>query len=283
MNYCGDLRKMQAVLRQDGTAGYQLPLDGETRVALDPLLGHELRLVWQGEIHCIHCGRKTSKSFNQGYCFPCVRRLARCDTCIVKPELCHFHQGTCREPGWAQRHCFQPHIVYLANASGLKVGITRQSQIPVRWLDQGATQALPILQVPDRRLAGQVEVILKQSVSDRTQWQKMLKGEAEPVDLLAQQEWLLTERWPQIQALEGGEAIRRLAAEPVAIRYPVRRYPRKVKAWNFDKTDTVAGILQGIKGQYLILDSGVLNIRKFAGYRVVLAVCPGDGSRSRRR
>ncbi len=270
MNYCGDLRKMQAVLRQDGTASYQLPLDGETLVPLDPLLGHELTLVWQGEIHCIHCGRKTSKSFNQGYCFPCLRRLARCDTCIVRPELCHFHQGTCREPEWARQHCFQPHIIYLANASGLKVGITRQSQIPTRWLDQGATQALPILQVPDRRQAGLVEVILKQSVSDRTQWQKMLKGEAEPVDLPAQRDKLLKEKWPQIRALEAGEAIQRLSAEPVSIQYPVLRYPDRVKAWNFDKCETVTGILQGVKGQYLILDTGVLNVRKFAGYRVAV-------------
>ncbi len=273
MNYCGDLRKMQAVLQPDGKASYRLPLgDDGTSVPLDALLGRSLTLAWQGEIHCIHCGRKTSKSFNQGYCFPCVRRLARCDTCIVKPELCHFHQGTCREPEWARRHCFQPHVVYLANASGVKVGITRRSQIPTRWLDQGATQALAILQVPDRRLAGLVEAILRQSVSDRTQWQKMLKGEAEPADLTAWRERLLDEKRSQIEALEKGEAIRPLAAEPLTIRYPVLRYPEKVKAWNFDKTATVTGVLQGIKGQYLILDTGVLNVRKFAGYRVTLTV-----------
>jgi hypothetical protein len=65
----------------------------------------------------------------------------------MKPETCHYHLGTCREPDWAQNHCFRPHIVYLANSSGVKVGITRKTQIPTRWLDQGASQALPIFEV----------------------------------------------------------------------------------------------------------------------------------------
>lgn len=263
MNHCGDLRKMHAELRADGTVDYHLPL-GDEQLPLAPLIGQRISLIWQGEIHCIHCGRKTSRSFNQGYCFPCLRRLARCDTCIVKPELCHYHRGTCREPEWAKQHCFQPHVVYLANSSALKVGITRQSQIPTRWLDQGATQALPILRVADRRSAGRLEVILKRFVSDRTQWQRMLRGEAEPLDLPGERDRLL--------AYSGDlpEDVERLTAETVTIRYPVLTYPRKVKACNFDKNPRVEGILLGIKGQYLLLDSGVINIRKFAGYRVTL-------------
>lgn len=98
---------------------------GEQRLALNDYLGEPLQLEWTGGIACSHCGRATRKSFAQGHCYPCFKRLARCDTCIIKPELCHFHAGTCREPDWGQRFCFQPHIIYLANASGLKVGITR--------------------------------------------------------------------------------------------------------------------------------------------------------------
>ena len=117
---------------------------GEARVDLNPLLGQSLALRYSGRIQCVHCGNKTNKSFSQGYCYPCFIKLAQCDMCIVKPETCHYAAGTCREPDWGKQFCFQPHVVYLANSSGIKVGITRRSQIPTRWIDQGAVQALPV-------------------------------------------------------------------------------------------------------------------------------------------
>ncbi len=273
MNDIGPLRKMETKLDESGEVSYDLRL-GDERVPLLPLMGGRLNLIYQGEIHCIHCGRKTSKSFNQGYCFPCFRRLARCDTCIVKPELCHFDQGTCREPDWGRENCLQPHIVYLANASGLKVGITRKRQLPTRWIDQGATQALAILEVSSRLVSGKVEMILKSHVSDRTQWQRMLKGEAEAVDLETERERLLGLCEAEILEVEwsfGPGSVKRLAeAEVVAIRYPILEYPTKIKSFNFDKQNEVGGTLLGIKGQYLIFDSGVINVRKFAGYEVAL-------------
>ncbi|MBN2702230.1 MAG: DUF2797 domain-containing protein [Methylothermaceae bacterium] len=274
MNYRGALRKMKVTLQADGRVGYHLPLGEDSRIPLVDWLGHSLTLVYQGEIHCIHCGRKTSKSFNQGYCFPCFRKLARCDRCIVKPELCHHDQGTCREPEWARANCFQPHVIYLANASDLKVGITRKSQLPTRWIDQGATQALPILEVTSRYLAGLVEVVMKRHVSDRTHWQKMLKGEAEPLDLSVERDRLLDQCGDEIQAAANGfgpNAIRVLSdARALNIRYPILEYPSKVKAFNFDKQGKAGGALRGIKGQYLIFDQGVVNVRKFAGYEVAL-------------
>src|SRR5690625_1150681 len=123
----GSLRKMAVAPGEP--ARYALPL-GEESVPLNPFLGQEVRLQFRGAIHCIHCGRKSSKSFNQGYCYPCFRSLARCDTCIVRPELCHYFEGTCREPEWGDAHCMIPHIVYLANSTGTKVGITRHTQLP---------------------------------------------------------------------------------------------------------------------------------------------------------
>lgn len=122
MSISGDLQKMETQLND--TVNYRLPL-GEQRVAMNDLIGQVLSLQYNNEIHCIACGRKTNKSFNQGYCFPCMRSLPECDSCIVKPELCHFHKGTCRDEQWALSHCMQDHIVYLANSSGIKVGITR--------------------------------------------------------------------------------------------------------------------------------------------------------------
>ncbi len=269
----GHLRKMQVAL--DETVQYTLRLDA-LEIPLNALLGRSITLRYANTIHCIHCGRKTKKSFNQGYCYPCFTRLAQCDLCIVKPELCHFAAGTCREPDWAQQHCFQPHYVYLANSSGIKVGITRASQLPTRWIDQGASAAIPLFKVDSRRLSGLIEVRFKSHVADRTQWQRMLKGPAEPLDLKAKRDELLALTASELESLRnefGNQSIESLVdADNVEINYPVLAYPSKVKSFNFEKTPEVSGILQGIKGQYLILDTGVINIRKFAGYEVTMTV-----------
>lgn len=269
MSVTGDLRKMQTELAD--TVIYQLPV-GEERVLMNELIGKTVTLQHNGEIHCIACGRKTNKSFNQGYCFPCMRSLAECDTCIVKPELCHFHKGTCRDEQWAQSHCMQDHIVYLANSSSIKVGITRQSQIPTRWMDQGAIQALPIYRVKNRYMSGLMEMVLKNHVTDKTDWRKMLKGESGVEDLTRRRDELLAECEVEIASLKsthGDEAFIAIQDGAVTdIHYPVVKYPTKVTSLNFDKNPTVTGQLQGIKGQYLIFDCGVINIRKFAGYGV---------------
>lgn len=265
----GNLRKM--VTRLGPPVEYLLRL-GDQEVPLNGYIGRGLRLRYCGENHCVHCGRKSNKSFGQGYCYPCFRDLPECDGCIVKPETCHFEAGTCRDPEWAQSHCFQEHYVYLANSSGIKVGITRGSQIPTRWMDQGATQALPILRVANRLQSGLVEVALKQHVADRTDWRKMLRGEAETVQLEQVRDELLGACAVEIDGLKarfGAEAINILGDEaPLAIDYPVANYPTKITSHSFDKSEVVEGRLEGIKGQYLIFDSGVINIRKFGGYLV---------------
>ena len=264
-----NLRKMIATDEQP--VAYTLPL-GDERLPVNPLLGKTLRLVYSGRIQCVGCGQLTKKSFNQGFCFRCFSTLAQCDLCVVKPELCHFAKGTCREPEWGQTHCMQPHYVYLANASGLKVGITRGNQIPTRWLDQGAVQALPVMLVQTRHHAGLVEVIFKKHISDRTDWRKMLKGAPETQDLAAQREDLFSRCEKDLASVsEGGveNSLTRLAKEAVrTFVYPVLTYPTRVTALNLDKTPTVEGTLLGVKGQYLIFDTGVLNVRKFAGYNV---------------
>ena len=267
MQVRGNLQKMQTTLASPVV--YQLPV-GDELVELNDLIGSPLSLRFVSEIHCIHCGRKTNKSFSQGYCYPCFKSLAQCDMCIVKPETCHFHAGTCREPEWAEQHCLKDHFVYLANSSGLKVGITRGSQIPTRWIDQGASSAVPIFRAKDRLTSGRLEMILKQHVADKTDWRKMLKGEPDPIALDKRRDALVDAASAELQKLEkelGSAAFEFLdRQEQIEIKFPVQHYPEKVKAHNFDKTPEVSGVLQGIKGQYLILDSGVLNIRKFGGY-----------------
>jgi len=269
MKLAGHLRKMRVSLESPVT--YQLPVD-ERLETLNPYIGKHLRMKSGGVIHCTACGRKTSKSYSQGHCYPCSQSLASCDLCIMKPETCHYDAGTCREPVWAEQNCMQDHYVYLANSSGIKVGITRAPQVPTRWIDQGASQALPIFRVDHRYLSGLVEVLLKEHVSDRTDWRRMLKGVPDAVDLEKQRDELFAgSRQPlaDLASRFGEGTIEFLEHNDVVdIHYPVMAYPDKVRSLNLDKTPLIEGTLLGIKGQYLILDTGVLNIRKFSGYYV---------------
>jgi hypothetical protein len=270
MKHTGNIKKMAGILNADGSVTYGLPI-GDATLQMNPLIGQAIRLTHQQTINCIACGRETKKSFAQGYCYPCFRSLAACDMCVMKPETCHYAEGTCREPEWGDSHCFIPHYVYLANSSGIKVGITRETQVPTRWIDQGATQALPIFEVSNRLQSGLIEVALKKHVSDRTDWRKMLKGDAEALDLVQIRDDLMSQCADDIAEIakqQGSENIRPVDESVLEISYPVDVYPDKVKSFNFDKQAEIEGVLQGIKGQYLILDSGVLNIRKFTGYNI---------------
>ena len=265
----GHLAKMQVELDQQ--VQYFLPLD-DHREPLNALLGKQIRLEYLGDIHCTHCGRRSKKSFSQGYCYPCFTKLPQCDTCIMSPEKCHYEQGTCRDPSWGEEFCFTDHYVYLANSSGVKVGITRGSQIPTRWIDQGATQAMPIFRVKSRYQAGLIEDCLREHIADRTHWQKMLKGNSDAVDLEEIRDSIIAQSESGLSAIEqkfGLLAIQRLYHQQIVeINFPVLEFPEKVKSLNLDKQPVVEGVLQGIKGQYLILDTGVINIRKFTAYNV---------------
>lgn len=283
MQVSGNLEKMQVSLLPASSlptssspanlAQYHLRLDDQA-YELNPLLGKTVRLEYSGSINCVNCGRRTKKSFNQGHCYPCFLKLARCDNCIVKPETCHFEHGTCREPEWAEAFCFSDHIVYLANSSGLKVGITRKNQIPTRWIDQGAIQAIPLVRVSDRKLSGLVETFLAQDLADKTNWRAMLKGQVDPIDMQAERRKLEERVMDHIindLEIEDFNRYSLLSTDAIDIDYPVLQYPTKVTSFNFDKTPVVEGQLMGIKGQYLILDTGVINLRKFGGYHIEFA------------
>jgi len=247
---------------------------GDSEVPVNPLIGRKLRLEFLGAIHCTHCGRKTKTSFSQGYCYSCMTKLAQCDTCIMSPERCHYDAGTCREPAWGEQFCMTEHVVYLANSSGIKVGITRASQLPTRWLDQGASQALPIVRVSTRQQSGFVEDLFRSQVADKTNWRALLKGDAPAVDLKAVREQLFEscdEGLAALQARFGLQAIQLVRdVEPLEIRYPIECYPTKVVSFNLDKDPIAEGTLMGIKGQYLIFDTGVINIRKYTAYQLAV-------------
>jgi len=270
MKYQGHLKKM-AISVENESAQYQIRLDDQL-IPLNEKLGQPITIEYLGEIHCQACGRACKKSFSQGYCYPCFSRLAQCDTCIMSPEKCHYDKGTCREPKWGEEFCMQDHIVYLANSSGIKVGITRHSQIPTRWLDQGAMQALPIARVETRQLSGLLEVIFKQHVADKTNWRTLLKQDAESLDLAQKRDELFElchEEIEELQSHYGLQAVQLIYdGEQQNFKYPVEQYPTKVSSFNLDKNPIAQGTLMGVKGQYLILDTGVINLRKYTSYLV---------------
>jgi len=263
MKVSGNILKMKSELSVP--VQYHLPI-GDELLYMNDLIGKRIKLSFDGRINCIATGEKISKSYNQGYSFKASQSLAACDLCILKPELCHFADGTCREPEWGKKNCFVPHIVYLSVSSHLKIGITRETQVPTRWIDQGASFALPILRVTDRLTSGLIEKEIAKTFSDKTNWRKMLKNEVDKVDLEIARERLFEEFADLLDDYDAED----LDAEVVQIEFPVIEYPEKINSLSFDKMNEIEGLLKGIKGQYLILDSGVINMRKHQGYYITI-------------
>jgi hypothetical protein len=249
----------------------------EEKLFLNPAIGRRVVLSFTGNIYCIQCGRKTNKSFQQGFCYVCLKRLQECNLCMIHPERCQImSEKGCPENDWAHQHCHQEHVVYLANSSDLKVGITRDKQKLYRWIDQGARQALPIFHVPNRYLSGLIEVDLKNYLSDRTNWRKLLTQEAELMDLVKERDRIYDDAQEILAARikeHANHNITYLRNEtPITLSYPILEYPTRVKSLSLDQTAVIESELLGIKGQYFILKDGVINIRKFGGYEVEFTV-----------
>jgi hypothetical protein len=232
--------------------------------ALNPLVGSHITIEFSGKKVCSACKNSTNKTFGDGFCYPCFSSLARADTCIQRPDTCHFHLGTCRQPDWGQAQCFIPHVVYLAITNRLKVGVTGAKRIHDRWGDQGAVAAVVLARTPDRRTAGLIEKVLTQHVSDRTSWQKLLKGEIEQVDLKTEKNRLASLVTADFkQHVSSNEEIEIFA-------YPVIKYLDKAKTINLDKQPRISEELMGIRGQYLLFKNSAINIRRHIGYEVIL-------------
>tara|TARA_Y100000780_G_C13696027_1_gene422603 strand:- start:38825 stop:39658 length:834 start_codon:yes stop_codon:yes gene_type:complete len=277
MSYSGTIRKMKGDLQSgEDPVQYHLPLrnieepdnlDKEILVPMNDFLGKEITLDYQESIYDIYDGKSIKKSYGQGFSYKNFISLARCDSCIVKPELCHYHKGTCREPKWGEEHCFIPHVIYLSITSGVKIGITRETQVPTRWIDQGAVYALPILKVADRKTSGMVEVELAKTMADKTNWRNMLKGEYEFVDLELIRDQIFEEYGDLLDDADADD----IEEDILEIKYPILEVPKKFSSLSFDKKQKIEGTLLGIKGQYLILDTGVINMRKHQGYHITLS------------
>ncbi len=271
MKVKGNLSKMRTNLADP--IEYHLHLGGQS-VAMNKLLGQRIKIHYHGHINCIACGEKITKAFGQGFCYNDFMNSPMNSECIIRPVLCQAHEGIGRDPEWEEKYHNQPHLVYLALTSEVKVGVTRIDQVPTRWIDQGAWKAIRFAEVPYRALAGEIEIFLKEFISDKTHWQRMLRDiRDEEEDLIQVKDELLDEL---------GEDLGQYYAKSdfvTELTYPVLEYPEKVSSMNLDKTPDIEGELRGIRGQYLILDGGrVINVRKFSGYYIDLEVVTEAGS-----
>lgn len=264
----GNLRKMSAFIEND-KVHYVLRLFNPEKevlheIDMNALIGGEISMKFSGKINCISCGVITKKSFGQGFCYKCFVSAPEASECVLKPELCRAHLGEGRNVEWEEVNHNQPHFVYLAVSDVVKVGITRATQIPTRWIDQGTAYAIRLAEVPNRYTAGVIEVALKDQFTDRTNWRKMLKNEVdEDIDLI-ETKWELEELLPNDLSDYMTED-----DEIIHLHYPVISFPEKVKSISFDSEPIISGKLMGIKGQYLLLDNDrVLNLRKHTGYEI---------------
>ncbi|SFS53364.1 DUF2797 domain-containing protein [Lutibacter maritimus] len=264
MQYQTVLKKMLTELNDE--VHYYLKVENDF-LNLNQLLNKEIEISFEG-YECLCCGLN-KKIYRQGFCYDCFYSSAQVGDWIMKPELSTAHLDIeDRDLDYEKSVQLQPHVVYLALSSEVKVGVTRKSQIPTRWIDQGASKAIEIVEVPNRYLAGITEVALKNHVSDKTSWQKMLKNEVLDANLIEEREklkqFIPDEAQPYFLANNG---------KVVEINYPVLKYPTKISSLNLEKTPVFSGKLVGVKGQYLIFeDFTVFNVRNSEGYKVIITV-----------
>ncbi len=259
----GLLHKMKVELNDD--VNYSLTLSEE--ILMNELVGKSISMKWTGKIVCSNCQKSIKKTFNDGLCYTCFLSAPQAADCIMRPELCRAHLGEGRDVAWEEANHNQPHVVYLAASDIVKVGVTRSTQIPTRWIDQGASAAIRLAETPNRYEAGKLEVALKSFFSDKTNWQRMLKNEVDDSIDLVEEKWTLHDQLPSDLTEFFSEN-----DEVISLNFPVLEYPTKVSSMSFDKTPEISGKLVGIKGQYLIFDGGsVINIRKHTGYYIEIS------------
>ena len=264
MTYQGVLTKMQTEI--GNPIQYYLVFE-DSFLSMNQLLDKEIEINFAG-FQCLNCCKK-KKIFRQGFCYDCFYSSPAVGDWIMRPELSTAHLGIAdRDLEYEQKVQLQPHVVYLAVASEIKVGVTRKTQVPTRWIDQGASQAIAVVEVPNRYLAGITEVALKSHYTDKTNWRKMLQSPTAVFDLITEK--------VKIEELIPAEAREYFYAQKndlFELNYPVLNYPAKVASLNLDKTPSFQGKLVGIKGQYLIFEDGtVFNVRGSEGYVVTIDV-----------
>ena len=250
---------------------YTLPLYETTQpslnIELNQLIGRTIKISFSGIINCVVTGKKIRKAYGEGMSYDAFKSSPLAVESIIRPELSKIHLGVAlRDYDWEMEHHMKPHIVYLSKTAGNKVGVTKESQIPTRWIDQGAIQALIIARVPYRQAAGAIEISLKKHISDKTNWRKMLQNEINQDSLLS----IRDELFSKVE----NEYRQYLVREETLydINFPVIKYPEKVKSLTLDKVPEIEEKLVGIKGQYLLFENDlVFNVRRHSGYLIELS------------
>lgn len=266
MKLSGNIRKMKSQLSE--VVNYSLPLfdvlEEKHLLPLNEIIGNKIKISFQNEINCVITGKKIKKSYGEGMSYDAFISSPQASPSIINPELSRIHEGIAlRDYNWEMEHHLKPHYVYLSNTGDIKVGVTRVSQVSTRWIDQGASQALVIAETPYRQAAGLIEVNLKKYLKDKTNWQKMLKGEPDYIDLENEKTNVLNFLSDDLMVYTN------IFLPQTFIKYPVLKYPEKINSIKLDNVSEFDSVLTGIKGQYLIFEnSNVFNVRSHAGYKI---------------
>ncbi len=264
---------------------YSLDADNEQTLHV----GGHLSIQHKGLFQCSAC-QKIIKKIYSGYCYVCLHKKASADWCVLNPHLCHFAQGTCREPDWGASFCYQPHLVYLSFTDKYKVGITRKTHLWTRWVDQGATAASALCITSSRHQAGNLEKALTQILADKSHWQKMLKaGNNRPSsqDFIQKRRevlaWLketlqnntqiiatsTNTPFENLDLYPEGNKITFLEHAPIVnINFPIPTDSDKIKSISLEKSPAIKGQITGLKGQYIFLGEQVFNMRSHEGFIV---------------
>ncbi|MFN5620895.1 MAG: DUF2797 domain-containing protein [Flavobacteriales bacterium] len=264
---------MNTRLDEKSMANYSLAqiaiLDYLGELDVNSWVGHHIQLAFTGNIHCIATGKKIKKTYGEGLSYDAWLSSPLGNPAIINPELSRIHEGIAlRDREWEEKHHNQPHYVYLSRTSGVKVGVTRATNLFSRWIDQGAVEGIILAHTPYRQLAGLIEVALKEHMDDKTAWQAMLKGEFKDTTSLTTHKESALGLLPEdyFDFISDDDTI-------THIHYPIDQLPSKPRSLKFDSNPVIEGKLLGIKGQYLLFDSDrVFNIRSHAGYEATITV-----------
>ena len=271
MEYSGNIRKMRSELNEDGSVRYFMRLfdnlEPNTEVELNDFVGKDVQIRFNDQINCVVSGRKIKKAFGEGMSWDAFKNSPFAVESIIRPELSQAHLGIgLRDLEWEIANHVTPHCTYLSLTSGIKVGVTRKTQVPTRWIDQGAVEAILLAETPYRQAAGLIEVALKEHIADKTNWRNMLKNVfTNTIGILEMKEKMKALIPEELQEFVSSND------EITKISYPVIAYPEKVKSMKLDKIPDIKKRLLGIKGQYLLFDDqSVMNVRSHAGYHISL-------------
>ncbi|MEX6627129.1 DUF2797 domain-containing protein [Tenacibaculum salmonis] len=263
MEYQGVLKKMTT--ENLDTVQYYLDMKTDF-LNMNQLINKKITLSFV-KYECLNCHLE-KEVYRQGFCKKCFFETPNAGDWIMRPELSKAHLDIeDRDLAYEKSVQLKPHIVYLANSSNVKVGVTRKTQVPTRWIDQGAHEAIEVVEVPNRYLAGITEVALKEFVADKTNWRKMLKNDIEDENLISWKEKLQSAIPEEVQQyiIENNKE--------TLINFPVKKYPLKPKSLNIVKSQNYTGVLVGVKGQYLIFeDETVFNVRSNEGLVVKINI-----------